>query len=64
MNGIFCCWAVRIFFCIRSSESSTSARIPASRSRSAKDARYAVWSDRIGIPTTCTGASHAGNAPA
>ena len=27
MNGIFCFWALRIFFCIRSSEASTSTRI-------------------------------------
>ena len=28
MNGTFCSWALRIFFCIRSSDSSTSTRIP------------------------------------
>ena len=28
MNGTFCSWALRIFFCIRSSESSTSTRSP------------------------------------
>src|SRR5262249_17868621 len=39
MNGIFCCCAVRIFFCIRSSDSSTSARMPCARSRETKSAR-------------------------
>ena len=28
MNGTFCSWALRIFFCIRSSDSSTSTRSP------------------------------------
>ena len=28
MNGTFCFWAVRIFFCIRSSQASTSTRMP------------------------------------
>jgi hypothetical protein len=39
MNGIFCCCAVRIFFCIRSSDVSTSARIPSARSSETNDAR-------------------------
>ena len=33
MNGTFCFCAVRIFFCMRSSEASTSTRIPAARRR-------------------------------
>src|SRR5215468_3893932 len=39
MNGTFCRWALRIFRCIRSSESSTSTRTPAARSFAATSFR-------------------------
>jgi hypothetical protein len=58
-NGTFCCCAVRLFFCIRSSDASTSARIPSTRSHPATDSRYSTWSARIGMPTTSTGACQA-----
>src|SRR5690625_4253996 len=64
MYGTFCFCAVRIFFCIRSSESSSSNRIPRLRSRSATSVKYGTCSSAIGIPTTWTGASHGGKAPA
>ena len=64
MYGTFCCCAVLIFFCIRSSESSTVTRMPCSRSISATFARYGACASEIGMPTTCTGASQGGNAPA
>ncbi len=64
MNGTFWVCAVRIFFCMRSSESSTSTRTPAARSVSATERRCATCASAIGIPTTCTGASQAGKAPA
>ena len=64
MNGTFCCWAVRIFFCIRSSESSTVTRMPFSASCAATFDRYGTCESAIGMPTTWTGASHGGNAPA
>ena len=38
-NGIFCLLAVRIFFCIRSSESSISTRMPFCFSLSATSVR-------------------------
>src|SRR5918912_2488391 len=63
-KGTFCLLAVRIFFCIRSSESSISTRMPFSRSRSATSRRYGTCSSVTGMPTTCTGASQAGKAPA
>jgi hypothetical protein len=64
MNGIFCFWALRIFFCIRSSEESTSTRMPFALSWAANSSRYGTWPSPIGMPTTCTGASQAGKAPA
>src|SRR5918998_3324731 len=63
-KGTFCLLAVRIFFCIRSSESSISTRMPRARSCRATSRRYGTCSSVTGMPTTCTGASHAGNAPA
>lgn len=64
MKGTFCVVCVRIFFCIRSSLASTSARIPLARNAFSTSRRKPTWSAVIGMPTTCTGASHAGNAPA
>jgi len=39
MNGTFWVWALRIFFCIRSSLLSTSTRMPCPRSRLASWSR-------------------------
>src|SRR5690606_36666245 len=64
MNGTFCVVWVRIFFCIRSSLVSTSARKPATRSALVTFCRCSTCSSAIGIPITCTGDNHAGNAPA
>ena len=64
MNGTFCRCAVRIFFCIRSSLASTSTRMPCSRSLAATSVRYGTCASAIGMPTTWTGASQGGNAPA
>jgi len=63
-NGTFCLVQVRIFFCIRSSEVSTSTRTPSARSRSANTDRYGTCASVTGMPTACTGDSQAGNAPA
>src|SRR5579875_375475 len=64
MNGIFCRCALRIFFCMRSSPESTSTRIPSVRSLSAMPSRYGTCASVIGMPTTWTGASQGGSAPA
>ncbi len=65
MNGTFCFCALRIFFCMRSSDASTSNRTPAARSASpTAPSRYDTCVSVIGMPTACTGANHGGNAPA
>ncbi len=64
MNGTFCFWWVRIFFCIRSAEASTSTRRPSFFASAAKSWRYSTCESPIGMPTACTGASHGGIAPA
>ncbi len=64
MYGTFWRWAERIFFCIRSSLASTSTRMPRSRSSEATSSRYGTCASAIGMPTTWTGASQGGKAPA
>src|SRR6185437_8348834 len=52
MNGTFCFCALRIFFCIRSSESSTSNRTPTPRRASpTAPSRYGTCVSVIGMPT-------------
>ena len=63
-NGTFCVVCVRIFFCMRSSLVSSSARTPARRSWSITPPRYSEYSSATGMPTTCTGESQTGKAPA
>ncbi|CAM5594179.1 hypothetical protein STENM223S_02734 [Streptomyces tendae] len=64
MKGTFCFWALRIFFCIRSEEESTSTRSPCFLAAAANFSRYSTCASPIGMPTAWTGASQAGNAPA
>src|SRR5690554_4096703 len=63
-NGTFALVWVRIFLGIRSLEWSTSARTPAAFSWSMTPSRYGPYSSATGMPTTWTGDSHTGNAPA
>ena len=64
MYGTFCRCAFLIFFCIRSSLASTSTRMPCSRSVGRDLLQVGHVRVRDGMPTTWTGASQGGNAPA
>lgn len=64
MNGTLSFWWLRIFFCIRSEEASTSTRRPFFFAAAANSWRYSTCPSPIGMPTAWTGASHGGMAPA
>jgi hypothetical protein len=64
MNGTRWLRAFATFFCIRSSAVSISTRTPAAFSRAAMSSRCGTWRSAIGMPSTCTGDSHGGIAPA
>src|SRR5882757_2904466 len=64
MNGTFWLVWLTIFFAIRSSLVSTSTRIPRAFSCAATPSRYSTCPSATGMPTTWTGASQAGKAPA
>src|SRR5574337_201990 len=64
MNGTFWLVWLTIFLGIRSSLASTSTRTPCDLSCAATSSRYGTCWSATGMPTTCTGASQAGNAPA